>query len=638
MKKRILFIVCVFLSWIVVFAIQKPLFLLYHHHLATGHSFAELLQVLLNGLKLDAAVAGYLTVIPLLMIFVSVWFSGKVMHAVLKVYFAIFAALVALIFTVDEALYGYWNFRLDSTIFFYLESPENALASVPVLTFLVQLIQTVVYGGLIYGWFTRFIVPLFPVEPTKKKWQTLSTGLVLGGVLFVFIRGGLTTSTANVGMVYFSKDQFLNHAAINPCFSLLASLSKEQDFGAEFQFYPEEKRQALFKTVYPTSSFLASEGMEADSCSSAISGQVRKERNMGCEKAQNTLLRTERPDILVVILEGISANVIEATGGEPGVTPHLDRLSREGVLFRNMYASSFRTDRGLVAALNGYLAQPTTSIMKYPSKSQSLPSIAKSLRTAGYNTDVLYGGDIDFTNMRSFFFNSGYNSLVADADFPMTSRLSKWGANDDVTFDRLYNDIVKDRKKQSPWFCTFLTLSSHEPFKVPYQRLDHLYLNSVAFTDSCIGDFVDKIKVTPAWDDLLIVFVSDHGFRYPETLKEYEPGRYHIPCLWIGGAIKEPAVFDGLISQTDLAATLLSQLGIDTQEFIFSRDFFSPDFPQSAFYTFNNGFAFMDNTGVSIYDNAAEIPLLESPAEGSAERLEKGKAVLQTLYQDLGKR
>jgi len=615
MKKRIVFIVCVFLSWIVFFAIQKPLFLLYNHGLAEGHSLTEFMQVVFNGLKLDATVSGYLTAIPLLLTIVSVWSGGKAMQTILKIYFALIGALVALIFTVDEALYGYWNFRLDSTIFFYLESPENAMASVPVLSFLVQLVKTIVYGILIYWWFKRFIIPLLPQEATRRKWQTLSVSVLLGGLLFIAIRGGVTTSTANVGMVYFSKDQFLNHAAINPCFSLLTSLSKQQDFSSEFQFYPEEKRRALFETVYPPHREISEE-----------------------TSVSTSLLNTKRPDILLVVLEGFSANVIESTHGEAGVTPRLDRLSREGVLFRNMYASSFRTDRGLVAALNGYLAQPTTSIMKYPSKSQSLPSIAKSLRTEGYNTDVLYGGDINFTNMRSFFFNSGYNSLTADVDFPITSRLSKWGADDDVTFNRLYDDIINDRKKQSPWFCTFLTLSSHEPFKVPYQRLEHPYLNSVAFTDSCIGHFIDNIKTTPAWDNLLVIFVSDHGFRYPETFKDYEPGRYHIPCLWIGGAVREPAVFDDLISQTDLAATLLGQLDLDKEDFFFSRDFFSPDYPKSVFYTFNNGFALMDSTGVSIYDNAAEIPLVESPTEGSSERLEKGKAVLQTLYQDLGRR
>src|SRR5699024_9794598 len=146
-------------------------------------------------------------------------------------------------------------------------------------------------------------------------------------------------------------------------------------------------------------------------------------------------------------------------------------------------------------------------------------------------------------------------------------------------------------------------LSSHEPFKVPYSRLEHPYLNSVAFTDSCLGDFVDKIKKTPAWDDLLIMFVSDHGYPYPDTVKMYEPRRYHIPCLWIGGAVKAPVVIKKYINQTDLVATLLGQLEIEKEDFTFSRDLFSPNYPEFAFYTFNNGFAFIDSSGVSVYDN-----------------------------------
>lgn len=613
MKKRLLFILYTFIAWVAVFAIQKILFLLYHYEMAANHSFSEFLQVILNGLKLDVTMAGYLTAMPLLITLVSIWFAGKKIHTILKIYFAIIAVVVATVFTVDEALYGYWKFRLDSTIFFYLESPANAMASVPILTFVLQLIKTIVFTLLIYWLFKRYIIPVLPKKPTMKKWQTMTAGIFLGGLLFIAIRGGVTTSTANVGMVYFSKDQFLNHAAINPCFSLLTSMSRQEDFSSQFQFFSEQKRQQLFMPLYPTTN-----NTEADE--------------------ENKLLKTKRPNILIIILEGISANVIEWTGGESNVTPHLNQLGQEGVLFRNMYANSFRTDRGLVATLNGYLAQPTTSIMKYPAKSQTLPSIAKSLRNEGYETDVLYGGDINFTNMRSFFFNSGYNSLTADVDFPISSRLSKWGADDDVTFNRLYDDILNKKQKQSPWHTTFLTLSSHEPFKVPYSRLEHPYLNSVAFTDSCIGSFVDRIKKTPAWDDLLIVFISDHGYRYPDTLKEYEPSRYHIPCLWIGGAIKAPAVMDKYISQTDLAATLLSQLEINNDEFTFSKDFFGKDYTEFAYYTFNNGFGVIDSTGVTVYDNTVEVPLIEEPKTSSSIRLDKGKAILQTLYQDLGKR
>lgn len=336
-------------------------------------------------------------------------------------------------------------------------------------------------------------------------------------------------------------------------------------------------------------------------------------------------------------LESFTANAIGTLGGDEEATPNLNRISEEGVLFTNMYANSFRTDRGLVAILNGYLAQPTTSIMKYPAKSQTLPSISRTLTNEGYVADMLYGGDINFTNMQSYFFSAGYSKITADRDFPLSSRLSKWGANDDITFAYLYDELTK-REKGGRWLSTFLTLSSHEPFEVPYRRLEHPFLNSVAFTDSCIGHFIDKLKQTPVWDDLLIIMVADHGFRYPESLTEYEPLRYHIPMIWTGGAVKQPVKVTTIGNQTDLAATLLNQMGLPHQEFMFSKDLLDPRYPAHAFYTYNNGFGFIDSTGVSAYDNESNKPLLEQPADSNQQRINKGKALLQTLYDDLGSR
>ena len=423
----------------------------------------------------------------------------------------------------------------------------------------------------------------------------------------------------------FQPNQFLNHSAINPCFSLIASLSKQQDFAAQFNFFPEEERKEVMDTLSPHST----RGHKGTNPADADLQQ----------KPLQSLLNTSRPNILIILMESFSANAIGAVGGDSIITPNLNRLSREGVLFTNMYANSFRTDRGIVSVLNGYLAQPTTSIMKYPAKSQTLPSIAKTLTNEGYVADMLYGGDINFTNMQSYFFSSGYSRITADRDFPLTSRLSKWGANDDITFRHLYEDI-KNRDNQAPWLSTFLTLSSHEPFEVPYHRLDEmgLYPNSVAFTDSCIGNFIDKLKELPVWKNTLVIFVSDHGYPYPKDVVNYEPRRYHIPMLWIGGAVKEPVVIDKLANQTDLAATLLNQLGIDHDTFTFSRNILSPDYPEYAFYTYSNGFGFIDSTGISVYDNEGNKPLIEAPRKGSDLRLRKGKALLQTLYDDLGNR
>ena len=609
MKKRVLFLFACFITFILVFALQKPVFMLYNHASGGGLSISDYLQVMVHGLQLDATVAGYLTVIPLLLTLLSVWIPGRYITFILKGYFFIVACIISLIFVVDIALYPYWGFRLDATPLFYLQSPSDALASAPASTLILQTLVFVVYTYGIFWALKRFVLPLMPEQYVKKMFSNSVQLVLLGGILFIPIRGGVTTSTANVGMVYFSKNQFLNHSAINPCFSFLASLSKQQDFAAQYNYFSESQRSKIFKKL----------------------------TNQPQGDSIPELLTTKNPNIILILMESFSANAIEVLGGEAGVTPNINRLSKEGILFSNMYANSFRTDRGIVAVLNGYLAQPTTSIMKYPAKSQTLPSIAKSLQKKGYTSDMLYGGDINFTNMQSYFFSSGYSKVTADRDFPLKSRLSKWGANDDITFAHLYQSMT-DNSRKEPFFSTFLTLSSHEPFEVPYNRLKDPYLNSVAFTDSCLGDFIDKLKKLPLWNNTLIVLVSDHGFRYPASVKEHDPKRYHIPMLWLGGAIKEPRVIANYGNQTDLAATLLYQLDLPHKEFTFSNNMVDSLQPAYAFYSYNNGFGFIDTTGVSVNDCESEKPLIIKPEAGNEIRLNNGKALLQTLYDDLGSR
>lgn len=620
MKKRLLFLLTSYIMWLPLLAIQKPIFLCYHQDLANGCTLNDYLQVITHGLLLDCTIAGYLTVLPLLMTLISIWLPGTGYRKLLKGYFSCMAILIAAIFAVDVALYGYWGFRLDATLFFYLQSPGDAMASVPMGQFFAQLLLFAIYAAGMYWVLKRFIVPLFPDTAVEKPVVGSVGILFLAGLLFIPIRGGVTTSTANVGMVYFSNNQFLNHSAINPCFSLLASLSKQQDFAAQFDFFPEEERKEIFEDLLNRSP----QGLD-------------KENQKKCTNDSGLIqLHEEKPNILIILTESFSANALDPT---QDIMPNYNRLRNEGIFFSNLYANSFRTDRGIVATLNGYLAQPTTSIMKYPAKSQTLPSIAKVLTVNGYVADMLYGGDINFTNMQSYFYSSGYSRITADRDFPITSRLSKWGANDDITFRHLYEEI-KNRDTQSPWLTTFLTLSSHEPFDVPYHRLDEvgLYPNSVAFTDSCIGNFIDQLKKLPVWKNTLVILVSDHGYPYPEDVKNEEPRRYQIPMLWLGGIIQKPAVITRYANQTDLAATLLHLLGLPHEDFTFSRNIFSPDYPEYAFYTYSNGFGFIDSTGVTVYDNEGNKPIIESTQEGSDLRIRKGKALLQTLYDDLGRR
>ncbi len=615
-KKIFLFIFCFFCTCLLLMAVQKPLFMLYHFDQAKDIPLMDYLRVIGNGAKLDVSVAGYLTVIPLLLSWVALWYDHPVLKRIMNLYLFLIALLLSALFCIDAELYTYWQFKLDATVFFYLQSPANAMASVTIGMFVKQIVLIAIGTAAIYFLLKYLVLPLFPADEKSKLPYPVygSIALILvGGVLFIAIRGGVTTSTANIGRVYFSQNQFLNHSAINPGFSLLASLSKSENFQEQFDFYPEEKRQELFSPLFP-------------------------EKNT-TPKDSVRLLNTSRPNILLILLESFSANAIESLGGTPDITPNLNRLSQEGVLFTQCYASSFRTDRGLVAALSGYPGQPTTSIMKIPAKSRTLPSIARSLDSAGYRSDVLYGGDINFTNMKGYFLSTGYSAVTSDTDFPINQRLSKWGAQDDVTFRYLYGELSARQQDDAPWMTTFLTLSTHEPFEVPYKRFEPPYLNTLAYADSCIGSFIDSLKCTSIWDDLLVVFVSDHGFRYPETLLDYSPERFHIPMLWIGGAVESPRRIDTIFSQTDLPAMLLGQMELPHDLYRFSRDILNGEYRHPfAFYTFNNGFSIIDDSGCSVYDNTGGRVIYQRPEAGSERRIEYGKAILQTLYDDLGNR
>lgn len=605
MKKRIAYISLYFFTVLLIFILQKPLFMLYNGSIEKGFGFADYMQVMIHGASLDAATAGYLTAFPFLLVLISIWFRKFPLKKILYGYYILAAALISIIFVVDMALYTFWGFKLDASVFLYIDSPKEALASVSVGFILLRVLAILLLIAL-NSWVLLKITPSV-LTATRKRIAGTAGMLLLGGVLFIIIRGGVTESTSNIGQVYFSNEPFLNHSAVNPDFSLLSSMGKSQDFASEFNFFDEEKRAALFDGLYPTT--------DGDSIIQ--------------------VLNTKRPNILIILMEGFGGAFVEPLGGLPDVTPHFNRLSKEGIFFTNCYANSFRTDRGTVCTFSGYLGLPTASVMKIPAKSRTLPAIAEGLSKAGYKTDFLYGGDINFTNMKSYLLSTGYQRLTANTDFSLAEQTSNaWGVNDDITFEYLYNQL-RNRKEEGPWHTAFLTLSSHEPFEVPYHRLEDKIPNAFAYTDECLGKFVDRLKQTPAWKDLLVICLPDHGFYYPREGSNAMPRFYHIPLLWLGGAVKQPMQVDKIMNQTDLAATLLGQLGLEHTAFTFSRNVLGSDYKYPfAFYSFNNGFSFRDSTGVTVFDNNSGSILFDEP-EADESRLDKGKAILQTVYDDL---
>ncbi len=608
MKLSALKFIATYFLFVLLFALQKPVFMLAHHDLYINAGLQDYLAVMWNGLPLDLSLAGYLSAIPGLLLIANQWVTSRVLRGIEMGYYIFVSIVMAVGMCVDLALYGYWGVRLDMTPWFYfVSSPEAAMASVSTLYIIGCLIGTLAVA-MFYVLAFRYTV--FKMCPLRvKRFVTSIVMLLMTGLLFIPIRGGFTVSTMNLSAVYFSQKQEFNHAAINPLFSFMYSATHQNNFSSQFRYLDPKEADKLFAKLVD------------DNVSDSIP----------------ELLNNKRPDIFIVILEGFSAHVMKSLDGVAPVAVNLDSVAREGILFTNFYANGYRTDKALPAVLSGYPSQPTTSIMKYVTKTDNLPSIPRALKNEGYEITYYYGGDANFTNMYAYLISSGFDKIVSDKDFPISERLSKWGAHDHIVFNRCIAE-TKEYEGDAPTLRVIQTSSSHEPFEVPYSNPDitDARENAFAYTDKCLGDFVAQLKDAGKWDNALLVIVPDHYGAYPTDITN-PVDRHHVPLIFAGGVVKTPMRVDTVASQMDIAATLLAQLGISHDQFTFSKNIFKASSPHFAFFIDQSQFGFVTDSGTMVYNCDADDVIYSSGLNVN-ENVANGKAFLQKLYDDLDKR
>ena len=634
--KQIIWFVKTYATFVVLFVLQKPLFLFLEKGSATqpvDNIFTELPAVIWHGLPLDLSMAGYLSVIPGFLSIAVVWLKRDLVKPIMNIYFIIASLFITCSFLLNASLYPYWKYPLDSTpLFYFFTSPADAIASVSIWQVILSIVILIVltigvwftlrmrgekrrcysrysygYGGFGSGKRNRFD------DFDRHRGRTSIILLLLTGLLFLPIRGGITVSTMNTGQAYYSQNAYLNHSAVNPLFSLLESITHQEDFASQYRFMKDKEADKIFATMTSTS----------DENTYPLLNEATFKKGT--------------PDILIVIMESFASDIMPSMGSYKDVAVCLDSIAQQSILFTRFYANSFRTDRGMVSILSGYPAQPTTSIMRYPRKTSQLPSIARNLaKYKNYKTTYYYGGDADFCNMRSYLVSQGYQHIISDANFPIEDKLSKWGVPDHIVAARMMEDIKAQQNEKRPMLRILQTSSSHEPFEVPYHRLKDKRLNAFAYTDSVMGAIVREYRKLPRWKNTLIVFVPDHVGGYKENLNDHDRSRYQIPLILAGGAISRPMKVGIIGSQHDIAATLLGQLGVEHREFTFSKNMMSDATPKFAFFAVNDAFGIVSEENSLIYDNRAKRIVYDKGEKGF--NLKRGQAYLQKLYDDLAKK
>lgn len=634
--KQIIWFVKTYATFVVLFVLQKPLFLFLEKGSATqpvDNIFTELPAVIWHGLPLDLSMAGYLSVIPGFLSIAVVWLKRDLVKPIMNIYFIIASLFITCSFLLNASLYPYWKYPLDSTpLFYFFTSPADAIASVSIWQVILSIVILIVltigvwftlrmrgekrqqYSRYGYGYegFGRGKRNRFD-DFDRHRGRTSIILLLLTGLLFLPIRGGITVSTMNTGQAYYSQNAYLNHSAVNPLFSLLESITHQEDFASQYRFMKDKEADKIFATMTSTS----------DENTYPLLNEATFKKGT--------------PDILIVIMESFASDIMPSMGSYKDVAVCLDSIAQQSILFTRFYANSFRTDRGMVSILSGYPAQPTTSIMRYPRKTSQLPSIARNLaKYKNYKTTYYYGGDADFCNMRSYLVSQGYQHIISDANFPIEDKLSKWGVPDHIVAARMMEDIKAQQNEKRPMLRILQTSSSHEPFEVPYHRLKDKRLNAFAYTDSVMGAIVREYRKLPRWKNTLIVFVPDHVGGYKENLNDHDRSRYQIPLILAGGAISRPMKVGIIGSQHDIAATLLGQLGVEHREFTFSKNMMSDATPKFAFFAVNDAFGVVSEENSLIYDNRAKRIVYDKGEKGF--NLKRGQAYLQKLYDDLAKK
>jgi phosphoglycerol transferase MdoB-like AlkP superfamily enzyme len=607
MKERLKFFGALALYWFCFFTLGRIIFLVYLNAQTSQLLWDEIITPLFLGLRMDAAMVGYWLLLPGLIFISSAFISQRLVYLLIGTVTTTLLLISTLLIVADVELYKHWGFRINSTPLMYLESEAMSSVNPKILLVLVSLFIALLTSFLFIYW--RKLAPqLLTFKTLPAKWAPV--WLLITGSLIIPIRSSFSVAPLNTGFVYFHKTKaFPNHAGINPVWNFFKSLSGDDNIRYSNNFYKPADLDQQFDSL--------------------IQDQSETQK----------LLSVGKPNIVLIILESFTSKIIEPLGGLPNITPELNSLIKEGILFENFYASGDRTDKGLVSILSGFPAQPRTSIIKYPAKTQHLPYLPKTLEAKGYHTSFVYGGDIGFANMESYLTQAGFSHITEVDDFENQFDDSKWGVADQYVFDRLLNECDS---ASSPFFKVMLSLSSHEPFEVPMKTViegtdeGSLFLNACYYTDKSLGEFIRQAKKQDWWKNTLVIITADHGHRFPNPNELKEKERFKIPMLWLGGAVqKSDTTIRSFGNQTDLANTLLTQLNTNASEFSFSRNILSQNANSFAMYIFNNGYGYVSATNENIYDFDLQNYLKQ---EGNETELATGKVYMQKLFDDYNKK
>ncbi len=601
--------------WLLYFVIIRIIYLLYNLNfvLAEEVNFWEVISSFYYALNLDIATACYILLIPFIILVVQSFYSPSWINNINKIYTLIILILFSLITTAELGVYEEWKTKLHYKALTQATHPSEIYNSTETYIFFILLgIFIIEVYGSFYIYRKFFFSKLIKLK--RKIIFSILFFLIMPVILVIGMRGGLQEIPINQSQSYYSKHNILNLAAVNSGFNLYISVFENlKNFGKNpFQFYDDKVAEDRVNKIY----------------------EIPKDTTV-------KILKNINPNIIFLIMESWSADLIESLGADSIYTPEFHKLEKDGLLFTNIYSPGSRSEQGMASIFSGFPSHPISAITVQPDKFVGLPSLIHIFNDKGYSSSFYFGGQLIYGNIKSYIIYNNFDKITEVYDFDSNIPKGKLGVHDEFVFDRMLNEINESKE---PFLSAFFTGSTHSPFDMPMKikqlRDDNfnLYVNSAWYTDSCLGDFMQKAKRQAWFDNTLFIIVADHSHHsykhHPYHSKEY----HKIPLMFYGNVIKDEykgKTIGKLGIQTDIATTLLKQLDIDTSVFHRSKNLLNPYSPDFAYVAFEEGIGWITPAGDFFYDNRFDHYYRNSFDSAIKDSVVKdGKAFLQTIFRE----
>ena len=616
MKKLLFTLLKMMAFLLVLFASMRIVFVMKYWSLVTVDEipFGEIMKGFWSALPLDIATASFMLALPAIYMFVSYAVDKETLFAPLRWYFYLMVAVYNLAAFGDIGIYGEWRTKLSYRALLYLQNPSEVINTAETEHTLLLIVLWSVFTVFFCWLYTKLVEPDFTELEEKEDYKpnvyVLSGSFVLVlGMLFLGMRGGLNEIPITSSKVYYSSHKFANEMCVNPAYYLVENIlnSKKVETRAHFNYMDMESAKRR------------TEGLHEFACDSTVN-----------------ILKIERPNIVVVLLESWSADLIESLGGEPGITPNFRELEKEGLLFTNIYASANRSQHAMSSLFGGLPGMPVTTITNHPDKYYAVPSLVKKMDSVGYHTSFYFGGELNYGNILSYLRYNEFDEIVEGKDINEGFFKGKLGYHDTDVMPWYVEQLSR---YEQPFFSTLFTQSSHSPYDYPkifeeieWPAIEKQYVNSGYYTDIAIGMFMEKAKQQEWYDSTLFVFVADHSHATYKNHRMESFDHHKIPMLIYGEPLQDSLrgmTFDKICGNTDLPATILAQLGMKHDEFIWSKDVFGKCYKPFAFFELNNGLGWKTPEGEFVYSNTGIYIKNTLPEAVRDSVVKDGKAYMQ---------